>query len=83
LGSPIAEVEEVNILVPGEEQIPCTPKTNPLFQLFKQFFSTHQFQALHIFFHFVGLAYQGKDIVFRFIIEYSSLMDFAPLVGLI
>jgi hypothetical protein len=36
-----------------------------------------------LFFHgysvevsFVGLAYQGKDIVFRFIIEYSSLMDF-------
>jgi len=27
---------------------------------------------------FVGLAYQGKDIVFRFIIEYSSLMDFGP-----
>jgi hypothetical protein len=26
--------------------------------------------------HFVGLAYQGKDIVFRFIIEYSSLRDF-------
>jgi hypothetical protein len=26
--------------------------------------------------HFIGLAYQGKDIVFRFIIEYSSLMDF-------
>jgi len=26
----------------------------------------------------VGLAYQGKDIVFRFIIEYSSLRDFAP-----
>jgi hypothetical protein len=26
---------------------------------------------------FVGLAYQGKkDIVFRFIIEYSSLRDF-------
>jgi hypothetical protein len=24
-----------------------------------------------IFFCFVGLAYQGKDIVFRFIIEYS------------
>jgi hypothetical protein len=22
--------------------------------------------------------YQGKDIVFRFIIEYSSLMDFGP-----
>jgi hypothetical protein len=27
---------------------------------------------------FVALAYQGKDIVFRFIVEYSSLMDFAP-----
>jgi len=24
----------------------------------------------------IGLAYQGKDIVFRFIIEYSSLRDF-------
>jgi hypothetical protein len=27
---------------------------------------------------FIGLAYQGKDIVFRFIIEYRSLMDFDP-----
>jgi hypothetical protein len=27
---------------------------------------------------FIGLVYQGKDIVFRFIIEYSSLMDFGP-----
>jgi hypothetical protein len=27
---------------------------------------------------FVGLAYQGKDIVFRFIMEYGSLMDFGP-----
>jgi hypothetical protein len=26
----------------------------------------------------IGLAYQDKDIVFRFIIEYSSLMDFCP-----
>jgi hypothetical protein len=25
-----------------------------------------------------GPAYQGKDIVFRFIIEYSSFMDFRP-----
>jgi hypothetical protein len=32
-------------------------------------------------FHFVGLAYQGKDIVFRFIIEYiSRLRDFGPYV---
>jgi hypothetical protein len=30
---------------------------------------------------FVGLAYQeGKDIVFTFIIEYSSLRDFGPKV---
>jgi hypothetical protein len=29
-------------------------------------------------FHSVGLAYQGKDIVFGFIIEYSSLKDFGP-----
>ncbi len=29
--------------------------------------------------HFIGLAYQGKDIIVsRFIIEYSSLMDFPP-----
>jgi len=29
--------------------------------------------------YFVGLAYQGKDIVFKFIIEYSSLIrDFGP-----
>ncbi len=25
-----------------------------------------------------SLAYQGKDIVFRFIIEYNSLRDFCP-----
>jgi uncharacterized protein (DUF1684 family) len=25
---------------------------------------------------FIGLAYQGKDIEFRFIIEYSNLRDF-------
>jgi len=33
-------------------------------------------QALENSGSFVGLAYQGKDIVFRFIIEYSSLRDF-------
>jgi hypothetical protein len=27
---------------------------------------------------FVSLALVGKDIVFRFIIEYSSLRDFGP-----
>ncbi len=30
---------------------------------------------------FVGLAYQGKAIVFRFIIEYSSLRDFYRPLG--
>jgi hypothetical protein len=25
-----------------------------------------------------GLVYQGKDIVFTFIVEYSSLRDFGP-----
>jgi hypothetical protein len=33
--------------------------------------------------HFIDLAYQGKDIVFRFIIEYSSLIDFGlQVIGL-
>jgi hypothetical protein len=27
---------------------------------------------------FVGVAYQGKDIVFKFTIEYSSLRDYGP-----
>jgi len=30
-------------------------------------------------FYFIDLAYEVKDIVFRFIIEYSSLMNFGPL----
>ncbi len=30
---------------------------------------------------FAALAYQGKDIVFRFIIEYSSLRDFYRPLG--
>jgi hypothetical protein len=36
------------------------------------------------FLMFIGLAYQGKDIVFRFIIEFSSLRDFWPpkVIGL-
>jgi len=28
--------------------------------------------------NFVGVAYQGKDIVFRFIIEYNNLRNFGP-----
>jgi hypothetical protein len=30
---------------------------------------------------FIGLAYKGEDIVFRFIIEYSSLRDFYRPLG--
>jgi hypothetical protein len=30
--------------------------------------------------NFISLAYPGINIVFRFIIEYSSLMDFGPEV---
>jgi hypothetical protein len=36
------------------------------------------YQAMSHRNHFVGFAYQGKDIVFTFILEYSSLMDFGP-----
>jgi len=33
---------------------------------------------------FIGLALVGKDIVLRFIIEYSSLRDFGPsVIGLL
>ncbi len=28
--------------------------------------------------NFIGFAYHGKDIAFRFIIEYSSLRDSSP-----
>jgi hypothetical protein len=31
-----------------------------------------------LFLQFIGLALVGKDIVFRFIIEYSGLRDFGP-----
>ncbi len=36
-----------------------------------------------IFFISLAFAYQGKDIVFRFIIEYSSLMEYEPEVIII
>jgi hypothetical protein len=35
-----------------------------------------QIQDLGVF--YIGLALVGKDIVFRFIIEYNSLRDFGP-----
>jgi hypothetical protein len=46
-------------------------------------FLVHFSNFHHFFLQFgvwtnVGLAYQGQDIVFRFIIEYSSLRDFGP-----
>ncbi len=37
-------------------------------------------QMVHDGASFVGYAYQGKDIVFRFIVEYSSLRVFSPWV---
>jgi hypothetical protein len=37
---------------------------------------------LFFFFFFVRLAYEGKGIVFRFIIEYSSFRDFYWPLGL-
>jgi hypothetical protein len=41
--------------------------------------ATHKLMEL-----FIGLAYQGKDIVLRFIIEYSILRDFGPsVIGLL
>jgi hypothetical protein len=32
------------------------------------------------FHYFFGITYQGEDIVFIFIIKYSSLLDFGPCV---
>jgi hypothetical protein len=40
-------------------------------------------QILAVLGFVVGLGYQGKDIMLRFIIEYSSLRDLGPwLIGL-
>jgi hypothetical protein len=39
------------------------------------------FVSLFYVFFFIGVAYQGKDIVFRFIVEYSSLRDFHKPLG--
>ncbi len=55
---------------------------------FKATFLMQSLQIIHFVyfcfgFHFFGIAYQGKNIVFRFIIEYSSLTDFGShVVGL-
>jgi len=47
-------------------------------------FTRHSLCILLFWFSFFfGITYQGEDIVFRFIIEYNSLMDFGPhVVGL-
>jgi hypothetical protein len=36
------------------------------------------FQCMQTHENFIGLAYQGNHIVFRFIIAYCSLRDFDP-----
>jgi hypothetical protein len=41
-------------------------------------FILHMISMDHGLCTFIGLAYQGKDIVFRSIMEYSSLIDFGP-----
>ncbi len=38
-------------------------------------------QNIHFAYFCFGIAYQGKDIMFIFIIEYNSLMDFGHGVG--
>jgi hypothetical protein len=41
--------------------------------------SSSQFiNTYNLFGTFIGFAYQGKDIVSGFILEYSSLRDFGP-----
>jgi hypothetical protein len=47
-------------------------------------FTSHSLCKLLFWFSsFFSIAYQGKDDVFRFIIEYNKLMDFGPqVVGL-
>jgi hypothetical protein len=51
---------------------------------FKANFIKHLLYILLFWFsNFFGIAYQGEDIVFRFIIECNSLMNFGPqVVGL-
>jgi hypothetical protein len=51
--------------------------TNQIWQLFLDVIICKILMAKQTF---IGLAYKGKDIVFRFIIEYSSLRDFGPWV---
>jgi hypothetical protein len=52
-----------------------------LFWLGSLTFPIFEFQKLTRI--FIGLAYQGKNFVFRFIIEYGSLTDFGlPIVVL-
>jgi hypothetical protein len=45
-----------------------------------KFWTANVINDLNKSLEFVGLALVGKDIVFRLIIEYSSLRDFSPLV---
>jgi hypothetical protein len=40
--------------------------------------STYFIFPMHKYIKLIALAHQGKDIVFRFIIEYNSLRDFGP-----
>jgi hypothetical protein len=44
------------------------------------FLYCYSFQMYQQVDFFIALGYQGKDIVFRFTIEYSSLRDFGPYI---
>jgi hypothetical protein len=68
---------KIRRLIPFVLAILCTKEHNKA--LGRGLYWNWAYVQLYLTKHFIGLAYQGKDIVFRFIIEYSSLMDFAPL----
>jgi predicted NAD-dependent protein-ADP-ribosyltransferase YbiA (DUF1768 family) len=54
-------------------------KFSPIKKVMLTTYNLYFLKTINDTFYFLGLAYQGKNIVFRFIIEYiSSLRDFDP-----
>jgi len=53
-------------------------KSSPKNPIINGFLKNQEFIQIKKYLLFYSLAYQGKDIAFRFIIEYSSLRDFDP-----
>jgi hypothetical protein len=54
----------------------CNKQSQQGHYLLTYLLTTHTTRISLFFLSLLGLAYQGKDIVFRSIIEYSSLKDF-------